>query len=1029
MNKRLAYLFVALAAVFLSAVACTDYGAQINDLQQQINALQEKGKTLGTDAEALSALVSAAQQNDQLVSFDPIAEDGVITGFKATFKDAGEVIVYNRNSNIQVGVQNGKYYWMADGQWLTDADGNKVEITPETPVPQFVVTDGVLRVSVDGGKSFKPLGNVDKCLITSVAEDAAQVVFTLSGGAVVTLPKYKALKLTLNGDDTVIGAGESITVTYEIEGAENASVQVLCGIGWRASATAATPTTGTIEITAPTPIAQDKVMVFASDGKGRMVAVEMRLTIDESTNPEPPEPPEDPVLRPVISAYTIQASGGEVIAPLLTNLEYEVETDAEWLHYQGTKAVRTDNLSFFADPNTDSERTATATITSGVYSTSITFVQEAVERYLFVSEEGLYFRPQGGVASIIVTANVPYTYNKSEDWVTITGEATEGESRFTVTVPANESFEERSAVITFTSELAGSQTVSIYQQANVRSLTVSPTDLSFNKSGGSSTVTVTSNVAYTVSSPSNGWLTVSGSPAAGTTTFTVTAQENSSFDTRMATIAFNGDGVSTRNVIVTQSGNTIAIPRAEGGVNLYTAPSSGYHYRYGPSIIRNSDGSLDVWISKEGANYLYYGEYAYQETGSRSKKSASGHTFAQYFNIQHKFRAIQLRMYGTGAASDNIVIKLYKWAGSYAATLATAPIASRTFSSISTGGNYYRTYRSDQAWMEAGEYLWTATEATSGVGIYAYPGAGTSSIIDAVSYVDGSSTNSYNYEMRPRGRTTTNYANVDRFTYFHSTDGGSTWTRERDVLFGTEGFEDEWSVCDPGAACFGGWYYIAYTSAPKRSGDLEGRFNHCYIARSRTPVGPWYKWNGRGWGGEPAKVVEFTGDTREWGCGEPSIVVKDNTIYFYHSYVEGITENNTVIKPDSRKTKVLTAPVSDDWPAHLTDRGVAIDQNSLVSSDSADVKYVEDYDMFYAFHTYYRMTSSAKIAVWTSQDGINFTFRGNLGGSIQPGVHNMGVSGDGQGHIRLSEQQYLGYAYGIGSWGLWSTWIGPLIFE
>ena len=571
--------------------------------------------------------------------------------------------------------------------------------------------------------------------------------------------------------------------------------------------------------------------------------------------------------------------------------------------------------------------------------------------------------------------------------------------------------------------------VTVVQGPKQLYIDVSTTDLSFGPSGGTATVKVRANADYTVST-TDSWLSVSGTPAQGVATFTVTSSVNPDYDARTGSITFSSPQAGSQRVTVTQQGKSFPLPRTEGGANLFTAPSSGFHYRYGPTIIQNSDGSLDVWTSKPGGNYLYYGEYFYQETGSRTKRDAQGHTFAQYFNIQHKFASIQLRMYGTSSSSDKIVIKLYRWAGSYSATLATSPIASRTFDNITSSGNRYRVYKSDQTMMPAGEYLWTATEATSGVGIYSYSGAGTISVTDAVSYVDGTATSSYNFEVRPRGRTTTNYANVDKFAYWHSTNGGSSWTGDLDVLFGTEGFEDEYSVCDPGAAYFGGWYYLGYTSAPgRKTGYVEGYYNHCYLARSRTPKGPWYKWNGSGWGGEPAKVVEFTGDVREWGAGEPSIVVKDNTVYFYHSWVEGWQDGDVWTKASTRKTYVWTAPLSDDWPAHLTFRGVAFDETPLVSCDSADVKYVEDYGLFYAFHTYYRMTSSARIAVWTSLDGINFTYLGNMGGLLQAGANNMGVSGDGEGHIRLSEPQYVSYGYGVGTWGNWSTWFGPMFFE
>ncbi|MBQ5401770.1 MAG: hypothetical protein IIU16_02535, partial [Bacteroidales bacterium] len=395
MKKLLSYLAIGLAAATMAVTSCSDPSASLEQLKQQIDSLAEQGRDLGSDAESLGKLIEAVQRQDALVSFEPLAENGRIVGFKAVFKEAGEVTVYNRNSAVQVGEDGDKYYWMSGGEWLTGEDGNRVEIIPENPVPQFRTNGGSLEVSVDGGKSFKPVGQIDKCLITSVSEDAAKVVFTISGGAQIIIPKYQALTLSLNGDDTVIGAGGSVTVTYEIEGAENAQITALCGDGWSVEVKAQSATAGTIVVTAPTPIAQDKVIVFASDGKGRMVAVEMRLEIDESGNPDdppdPPVPPEQPILVPVKTSYNVAKAGGEVVAGLITNVEYEVSTSETWIQYVGTKAVRTDNLAFNVEANDNDPRSATATITSGNYSTQIAFLQAGINRYLSLSENKLIF--------------------------------------------------------------------------------------------------------------------------------------------------------------------------------------------------------------------------------------------------------------------------------------------------------------------------------------------------------------------------------------------------------------------------------------------------------------------------------------------------------------------------------------------------------------------------------------------------------------------------------------------------------------
>ena len=1109
MGRLSHFLFKGVTALLVIAASCTDYSPKIEDIKQQIEALQHDCEVQNDNVRMLETALKAIAAGDELTSFTPIAENGVVTGFKAVFKDAGEVVVYNHSSSISVGEEGGKYYWMAGGAWLLDDSGNKIEIVNETRVPIIDASDGRLKVSLDGGVSWREIGLVDKVLISDITEDAAKVVITLSGGATIVLLKQQALTLTLKGDDVTIASGGTVSVEYTVEGCENPTVTVLCGDGWQAVAEAVSPAGGNISVTAPDPITHDKVLVFASDGQGRMVAVQMRLTIDDT--------PTEVVLEADKVIFLVPKSGGETIVEIRTNADFSVVSNAGWLRYSPTKAaVRNEQLRFVAEANTGLARTAKAYITAEDKSLEITFIQEGEEPMLVVSPQNLGFSFEGGSASVTVTANVGYTASSSASWISLS----KSNETYTFTVEANASAHDRAATVTFSGEGGlkstvavtqqgqptlepvktavevtkdgGEYTVELYtnldyevtcdaswlqfvetravrtdnlvfiaeknegaarsatvtitsgiystqivfsQEADVKYLYLSEDELWFKSVSSSKTITITSNVEVSYTKDA-GWVTVSPTSNGR---YMIFVDENTDTSERSASVTFSGPMVQDAVLQIFQDGGELppppgpVIPYGSGGSNLYVS-TGDYRYRYGPSIIRNSDGSLDVWTSKEGGNYLYYGEYAYQETGSRSKKAAAGHTFAQYFNIQHKFRAIQLRMYGTGAASDAITIKLYKWAGSYSSTLATTPIATKSFSSIATGGSRYRVYRSDQAWMDSGEYLWTATGATEGVGIYAYTGEGSSSITDAKSYVDGSLTNSYNYEMRPRGRTTTNYPYADCFAYFHSTDGGVTWTKERDVLFGTEGFEDQWSVCDPGVACFGGWYYIAYTSA---KGE-PGVYNHCYVARSKTPVGPWYKWNGSGWGGEPAKVIQFTGPTAAWGAGEPSIVVKDDVIYFYFTWIDrepqviGTNpETGKEIKESPAETnpvtKLATAPLSEDWPAHLTVYGTVIDRTVFGSSDSCDIKYVEDYDLFYAFHTYNRHRFDSEIAVWTSPDGKNFTYRGNMTGVLKY-VGNMGVSGDGMGHIRISEQQYVGYAYGGNASGNWNTWFGPLFF-
>ena len=76
----------------------------------------------------------------------------------------------------------------------------------------------------------------------------------------------------------------------------------------------------------------------------------------------------------------------------------------------------------------------------------------------------------------------------------------------------------------------------------------------------------------------------------------------------------------------------------------------------------------------------------------------------------------------------------------------------------------------------------------------------------------------------------------DWFTYKHSDDAGKTWSEEKVCLQPTPDSMDHFSVCDPGAIYFGGYYYLGYTSTIVNING--GVNNNVFVARSRRPEGP-----------------------------------------------------------------------------------------------------------------------------------------------------------------------------------------------
>lgn len=457
------------------------------------------------------------------------------------------------------------------------------------------------------------------------------------------------------------------------------------------------------------------------------------------------------------------------------------------------------------------------------------------------------------------------------------------------------------------------------------------------------------------------------------------------------------------------------VPVAEQGWDIYT----GTGYRYGASIIVNDDESVDLWLAAPGGTFGE-GVKTYLSDEQEAQQLGTDGTLAQYFEFDESFARISLYCPSWNSTQESFTLSIYEWNSDYAGTVAGEPLASRRFEKYGDNSWLDLYAGDDETGTEkfpAGKYLWVMSDGTANSGIWKCTVSGSSSQTNARSYVDGEEISGQFFSMICTSAGS-NEIYWDKIVYMHSDDGGKTWTDEVPTLLPTEGGRDSLSCCDPGVACWGGYYYIGYTSTMNQS----GRYNHVYMARGTSPDGPWEKWNGSGWGGDPSPVVTYDGTLSGFGAGEPCIVVLDGTVYLYYSW----NEWNTVT------TMLSTAPADDEnWPARLESRGVVIDKTDMEDPDHTDVKYVERSRKFVAIHAVERDTDDSWIQIWESEDGISFTKAGQIRGELCKGIINAGMSGDGEGHVRPDIVQYLCYAHSDEprTWGHWATWWSPMVWE
>ncbi|MBQ9503716.1 MAG: hypothetical protein IJU93_01760 [Lachnospiraceae bacterium] len=279
-----------------------------------------------------------------------------------------------------------------------------------------------------------------------------------------------------------------------------------------------------------------------------------------------------------------------------------------------------------------------------------------------------------------------------------------------------------------------------------------------------------------------------------------------------------------------------------------------------------------------------------------------------------------------------------------------------------------------------------------------------------------------------------NPSEFDWITHRHSNDNGKTWSNEAIVLCPTPNSLDALSACDPDVFFHDGYYYIGYTSTIDET--FNGLCNSVFLARSQNPRGPYEKWNGSGWGGNPSPIIYYDGVSIGWGIGEPSFVIVDDTLYVYttkDSYSDDYIR--------TKSTEVYTADIrNENWPGRLSYAGCATVRSDTTGDaeyiysdcDSWDVAYIEENNMFLALCTNRRFTDDSCLLYYESRDGINYDRVAELNTNVVCGCHNAGLMSDKNGHIKKEDNIVIGYAYSgseSDEWGIWSTRIAPLTIE
>jgi hypothetical protein len=213
---------------------------------------------------------------------------------------------------------------------------------------------------------------------------------------------------------------------------------------------------------------------------------------------------------------------------------------------------------------TTSERTATITFSgSDVKSTAVTVKQSAATAEL--SAEGVNvtdIAAEGSTdATINVTGNVDWTATTDDEWIHIaSGSPGSGTGTVTLTIDENATESLRSGTVTITGTGVEPVLIEVTQvaadPAPAPSLSLGKENISGVPAAGdnSQTITVTSNVDWSVASNEDWVIFTSGETGSGNGTIELNIGANTALGSRSATVTVSARGVEDQKVNITQLG-------------------------------------------------------------------------------------------------------------------------------------------------------------------------------------------------------------------------------------------------------------------------------------------------------------------------------------------------------------------------------------------------------------------------------------------------------------------------------------------
>lgn len=282
-----------------------------------------------------------------------------------------------------------------------------------------------------------------------------------------------------------------------------------------------------------------------------------------------------PTLSVTPSNQNVTAPSGSVNFTVTSNAEWSAVSNESWCTVTPSGTGNGVILANYLENTNTSQRVANITVSvTGLTPVVVTVTQEAAVPSLSVTPSNQNVPSTAGATSFSVSTNASWTASSNASWCTVTSSGT-GNGTLQANYTDNLNTAQRIATITVSSAGLTPVSVTVTQSAANASLAVTPSNQDVTAAAGSTSFSVTSNSSWTAESSAS-WCTITSS-GTGNGTINADYTENTSTDSRVASITVTVAGITPITVTVTQEGQVPVLTVTPSNHNV-SAPAGNVSF-------------------------------------------------------------------------------------------------------------------------------------------------------------------------------------------------------------------------------------------------------------------------------------------------------------------------------------------------------------------------------------------------------------------------------------------------------------------